>query len=208
MATGDGRPSALEAIVLAAGSGARFGGGKLMAPFRGHPLIHGALASAFAAPVSAVTVVTGADLRVGDEAAAWASARGAETRLRIVHATRHAEGMAASLSVGIASLSRHATGVFVFLGDMPLIPPAIPWDLAQALGAGASAVAPMLEGRRGHPVLFGRTLFPALRAASGDEGGRRILAALGAGLILVEAPDDGVLFDIDRPDDLRVKPSA
>ena len=40
-----------EAIVLAGGSGSRFGGGKLLAPFRGGELIDGALRAAFAAPV-------------------------------------------------------------------------------------------------------------------------------------------------------------
>ncbi|HEX7947277.1 MAG TPA: NTP transferase domain-containing protein, partial [Phenylobacterium sp.] len=48
-------------LVLAAGAGSRFGGGKLTAPFRDGVLLDGALAAAFAAPVRIVTLVTGAD---------------------------------------------------------------------------------------------------------------------------------------------------
>ncbi|MGH6993035.1 MAG: hypothetical protein ACREEH_06835, partial [Caulobacteraceae bacterium] len=51
----------LEAIVLAAGSGARFGGGKLTEPFQVGVLIEGALACAFAAPVRSVFLTVGGD---------------------------------------------------------------------------------------------------------------------------------------------------
>ena len=38
---------------------------------------------------------------------------------------------------------------------------------------------------------------------SGDEGARGLIAALGASeLVDVEAPDTGVTFDIDTPEDL------
>ena len=54
-------PPQLSAIVLAAGFGTRFGGGKLTAPWRGGRLIDGAVTCARAARVDQVVVVTGAD---------------------------------------------------------------------------------------------------------------------------------------------------
>lgn len=197
------REARLEALVLAAGSGSRFGGAKLTAPWRGGALIDGALGAAFAAPVRSVTVVTGADPKVEPAARAFAEAHGETARLRLVHAPDHAEGMAAPLRVGVASLPADAAGVFVFLGDMPLIPLAVPPRLAEALAAGAGAAAPAFEGRRGHPVLFSAALFPRLLALQGDEGARRVLGDLGDRLALVESADDGVLVDIDRPSDLE-----
>ena len=47
--------------MLAAGRGARFGGGKLLAPWRGGLVLEGALAAASAAPVARVTLVVGCD---------------------------------------------------------------------------------------------------------------------------------------------------
>lgn len=193
MATGAG----FEAIVLAAGSGSRFGGGKLLAPWKSGVLLHGALAAAFAAPARGVTVVTGADAE-----AVAAVARAFDPRVRIVHAADHAQGMGASLRAGVGSLPDDTAAAFVFLGDMPRAPHAVLRPLAEAVERGAPAAAPTFDGRRGNPVLLGRELFPDLRALTGDEGARRVLQGLGDRLALVEAPDDGVLFDVDEPKDL------
>ena len=193
---------ALEAIVLAGGSGLRFGGGKLTHPWRGGVLIDGALAAAFAAPSRAVTVVTGADAGVEAAARAFADRIGASARLRIVHCEGHAEGMGATLRAGVTSLPADATGAYVFLGDMPAVPPAILPALAAALEGGAPAAAPRFEGQRGHPVLFSVALFPQLGALTGDQGARDVLRGLGDALALLETDDPGVLLDIDRPDQL------
>ena len=193
MATGAG----LEAVVLAAGSGSRFGGGKLLAGWKSGILLDGALAAAFAAPVRGVTVVTGAKAE-----AVAAGAQAFDPRVRIVHAADHAEGMGASLRAGIASLPDDAAAVFVFLGDMPRVPHAVLAVMAEALAKGAPAAAPVFDGRRGNPVLLSRELFPDLLALQGDEGARHVLQSLGGRLALVEAPDDGVLFDVDQPSDL------
>jgi molybdenum cofactor cytidylyltransferase len=137
----------LEAIVLAAGAGSRFGGGKLLAPWAGGVLLEGALATAFAAPVRGVSVVWGVDAQAPEAARRFAERVGAADRLRLVHAVRAAEGMAESLKAGIASLSADCMGAFVFLGDMPRVPATAPAALAQALAAGASGGAPPVGGR-------------------------------------------------------------
>jgi molybdenum cofactor cytidylyltransferase len=194
----------LEAVVLAAGAARRFGGGKLTAPYGGGVLIDGALAAAFAAPVRSVTVVTGTDAQAVEAAVrAYAGRSGQSARLRIVHAPDHAEGMAASLRAGIASLPPDAAGAFVFLGDMPRVPLAVLAPLADRLAAGDLCAAPMFEGKRGHPTAFAAALFPDLLALSGDEGARKVLQRIGPAL--VEAPDEGVLFDVDEVADLAPK---
>ena len=192
----------LEAIVLAGGAGARFGGGKLIAPWRSGALIDGALAAALASPARGVIVVTGADPGVGPAASAFAARTGEAARLRIVHTDNHALGMAATLRAGVRALLAAADGAFVFLGDMPLIPPAVLPRLADALAAGAPAAAPVFAGRRGHPVLFARPCFDALARLEGDEGARTVLQSLGSALALIDCADPGVLFDVDTPGDL------
>jgi molybdenum cofactor cytidylyltransferase len=197
LATGDAFGNAFEAVVLAAGSGNRFGGGKLLAAWGAGVLLEGALAAAFAAPVRTVTVVIGAEAE-----AVAAAARSFDPRVLVVHAPDYAEGMGASLRTGVASLPTDADGAFVFLGDMPRVPSAVLRRMADAVVAGAEAAAPLFEGRRGNPVLLARSLFPELLALTGDAGARGVLQGLGGRLALVESPDDGVLFDVDRPDDL------
>ena len=201
MATGGAGKSDAQSpfavLVLAAGSGTRFGGGKLLADWRGAPLLHAALAAARMAPAASITVVTGADAE-----AVAACVRVFDPAIRLVHAPDHAEGMGASLRTGVAAVPADAAGVFVFLGDMPRVPAAVLGPLAEAVRRGAEAAAPVFEGRRGNPVLLGRALFPELLALTGDTGARPILQRLGARLALVRSPDDGVLFDIDERGDL------
>jgi molybdenum cofactor cytidylyltransferase len=196
-----GRSGPFAAIVLAAGSARRFGGGKLTADFAGAPLIFGALAAARAAPAASITVVTGADAET-----VAAAVRVFDPAIRLVHAADHLEGMAASLRAGIASLAADIAGAFVFLGDMPRVPQAVLAPLADAVRAGAPAAAPTFRQRRGNPVLLSRRLFPEVAGLRGDQGARPILERLGPQLALVEAPDDGVLFDVDAPGDLAPRP--
>ena len=191
-----------EAVVLAAGAGSRFGGGKLMAPWRGGVLLDAALAAALAAPVRRVTVVWGADAAVAAAASAHAARVGAADRLNLVRAERHADGLSASLAAGIAGLAADCAGVFVFLGDMPRIPASVLLPLREALASGALAAAPTFGGRRGHPVLFSAALFEDLTRLSGDRGAASVLDRLGDRLSLISAADNGVLFDVDRPGDL------
>ena len=200
MTTGEGR---FEAIVLAAGAGSRFGGGKLTAPWRGGLLIEAALDSALTAPVRRVWLVVGADPAIEGVARAFAQRRGELERLELVFAADHAYGLSASLAAGLAALPEDCAGAFDFLGDMPAIPPDIPPRLAEALSHGASAAAPHCGGGRGHPVLFAAGLFARLQGLSGDTGGRAVIDNLGGALALVETSDEGVLFDVDRPEDLR-----
>ena len=204
MTTGAARKEASwSAIVLAAGAGRRFGGRKLLAPFEGGPLIEGALGAAFASPASTIILVTGSGAdEVAAVARAFAERQGQGARLRIVHAADHAEGMGASLRAGAKALPADTAGTFVLLGDMPKVPVAILPRLVEAVEAGAAAAAPVCGGRRGHPVLFGAELLDHLRQAAGDEGARTALAGLGPRLALIETDDDGVLFDVDRPEDL------
>ncbi len=186
----------LDAIVLAAGRGARFGGGKLLAPLNGRPLIAGALDAAMAASVRSVFVA------IGDDAALREAITREARKLVLVPVADPAEGMGASLRTAAAEVPDDTAGVFVFLGDMPAIDPATPASLAKALDGPDRIVAPTFEGRRGHPVLFGASWLPALRTLSGDEGARAILAKAGERLVTVPVQDPGVLLDVDRPEDL------
>ena len=192
------KTGALEAIVLAAGSGTRFGGGKLTAPWGEGLLLDAALDVAFAAPVRSVTVVWGADEAVLQAASRYADRTGQTARLHLAHNRQHAEGMGASLRNAVAGLPPDTAGAFVFLGDMPRIPHDLAPQLAEALAAGALAAAPVHGDQRGHPALFSAELFPALRSLAGDKGAGWLLNAMTHGLTLIPTEDDGVLFDVDE----------
>lgn len=192
-----------EALVLAAGSARRFGGPKLLAPWRDGVLLDAALAAAFAAPARRVILVTGANAEpVTLAARAFADRSGVSDRLAVVQAADHDQGLSASLRAGVAAVSADTARLFVYLGDMPLVPPAIAADLAAALSPDHLAAAPAVGGQRGHPVLITRPLFAPIMALTGDQGAGSLLKTLGDRLALVTTEDEGVLSDIDRPADL------
>ena len=177
------------ALVLGAGAGRRFGGDKLAAQFRGAPLIHHAIDAARAAPVDRVLVVCPAHLAIGK----WAGG----PRVEVVRIA--SPELSASLKAGIAALAG-ADAVFVFLGDMPLVPHGIASDLAAALGDGFAAL-PRCQGKPGHPVLLAARAFAEIEALTGDQGAGRLLKSR-SDVAFVETQDEGVLLDIDRAEDI------
>ncbi|MGC1301931.1 MAG: nucleotidyltransferase family protein [Caulobacteraceae bacterium] len=198
--TREGVKGPIAVILLAAGAGSRFGGAKLLAPWRGGLLIDGALRSALAAPASEVMVATGARGQdVAHAALDFADRAGQSERLKIVKVADWEAGLSASLKTAVAALAPRTSAAFVFLADMPLIPDAIPPALASALTGDCVAAIPEVDGELGHPVLLGAELFGRVAELSGDRGARKLLEGLGSRLARVPTSDRNVLLDVDTP---------
>jgi len=186
----------LVAVVLAAGSASRFGADKLMARFRGEPLLAHAIRAARAAPVARVIVIAGPKVEVGEWPEEWPG--GAPVGVvRIASAA-----LSDSLKAGIAAAEAEddCEGAFVFLGDMPLVPHGAAQALADALGANYAAVV-RHQGQQGHPVLLARRAFADVMALTGDAGAGKLLKAR-ADVATLDWPEPGVRIDIDRREDL------
>jgi len=179
------------AILLAAGQSRRFGPtNKLMAPLRGRPLVLHALAVARAAPAGRVIVVTGAQ-----SSRIATAVRRADSRLTVVRARDHREGLSASLRTGLKALRPIERTIFIFLGDMPDIPHRLAHRLALRMTrTRCSFVRPTWRGRPGHPVLLLRPSREQLATLKGDRG-------LGAsdGELFLPVRETGTVRDIDRP---------
>jgi len=188
----------IAGILLAAGRGTRFGGDKLLAPLPDGALTMPAgTAMGVAAATHLVSALPGsiAVVRVGDAALADALRH---SGLRIVSCASADEGMGRSLASGVMATSG-AAGWVVALADMPWIAAATIRAVADALGEGASIVAPRYRGARGHPVAFSRRHFAALCALQGDEGARSIVAAHSDELKLLDVDDAAIVRDVDTP---------
>jgi molybdenum cofactor cytidylyltransferase len=110
-------------------------------------------------------------------------------------------GMAASLVHAIRhSLPQAPAAWLMALGDMPHVAPATLRLLTEALAAGAPIAAPVMGGRRGNPVGFGRVHLPALLALEGEQGARSLLQSCPVTGVPVDDP--GIFLDIDTPADL------
>jgi molybdenum cofactor cytidylyltransferase len=184
----------IAGILLAAGTGGRFGSNKLLHSLSdGIPLAVAALRN-LRQGVDEVLIVVRPDdaelIRIlGPEGA------------NIIPCGAAARGMGASLACGVRA-GHAADGWLVALGDMPDVPPTVVAQLADRLRNGAAIVAPVCNGQRGHPVGFSREFFESLAQLDGDTGARQILETHAARLELIESDDTGILRDIDTPTDL------
>jgi molybdenum cofactor cytidylyltransferase len=189
------------ALVLAAGAGRRFGGGKLLAPLAGEPVIRRTVEAVAQAGFDDVIVATGAEHEAISHALGGLGCR-------VVATPDWEEGMAASLRRGLAELGRPATGVFVFLGDMPLVPVELCGALAELADGAGYAARPRVAGRPGHPVAFTLAALPDLARLAGDAGAAALLKGRSAGVAYLDTEAAGAVLDIDSPQDLAAAARA
>ena len=184
----------IAGILLAAGSARRFGAPKLLQP------LHDGVPVAAAAAQSLIQVLpnTVAVVKPGDHGLIELFT---ELGLQVVENPLADEGMGTSLAAGINATSQ-ADGWIIMLADMPWIKPATISVLAGRLESGASIVAPVYAGRRGHPVGFSSRWLQPLRDLSGDKGARDLIVDNSDALELLATEDAGVVKDIDYPRDL------
>ncbi|MGB5395772.1 MAG: nucleotidyltransferase family protein [Gammaproteobacteria bacterium] len=182
-------------ILLAAGSATRFGSAKLLHPLSGGELIGVAAARALisALPNSLAVVQPGNQVLINAFS---------DIGLQVVENPLAESGMGSSLAAGVNAASG-ADGWLIALADMPWIQPATMTALADRLKRGASMIAPVYRGRRGHPVGFSSRWGEQLRGLSGDRGARDLISNYPGEVELFDTADSGVLKDVDHPHDLN-----
>jgi CTP:molybdopterin cytidylyltransferase MocA len=187
----------VSAIVLAAGSGSRFGGGKLLAPYRGRPLIEAVLASLRDAPVDETVVVVGAD---AESLRAVCEPYG----VRIVENPDWTQGQSTSVLAGLKALGADVRAAVVLLADQPLVGAGAIERLVEAFEEGAKVAVATYGGRPRNPVLFSREVWPVLETELwGDEGARPFLRRRPELVRPVQCDGVGDPADVDTAEDLR-----
>jgi molybdenum cofactor cytidylyltransferase len=181
------------AILLAAGSGTRFGSQKLLAHLPNGERVVEASARRLLSCFPRVVAV------VGDAGGVRASLE--ELGCEIIVNPRAAEGMGTSLACGVAH-TRDAASWLIALGDMPFLRQDTVAGIQAAGEIATHIVVPQYNQLRGHPVRFPAALGEDLMALNGDRGARALFEKHASRLLVWPTDDSGVLADIDTPDDL------
>jgi CTP:molybdopterin cytidylyltransferase MocA len=180
-------------VILAAGLGRRFGGGKLFAEFDGIPLYKRAF-SAVPQALFRDTVVVSAEREILVEAETMG--------FRPVRNPRPEDGISLSIRLGLEALG-DCEGALFMVGDQPLLRR----ETVSALMAAAREnpgciLAPVRQdGSPGNPCYFPARFFPELMALTGDTGGRRVIRTHPEALRTL-AVDERELTDTDSPEAL------
>ncbi|NIP60365.1 MAG: NTP transferase domain-containing protein [Gemmatimonadetes bacterium] len=184
------------ALVLAAGSASRFGGQKLVAPYRGAPLVRRVVENALDSGADRVLVVVGHEADAVEETLAGLA-------VETVRNPEYREGMASSIRAGIRALAEGCEEVLVVLGDQPEVDAGLMDRVLEAdPGGGVAVVAPVYREGQGNPVLFRASVFPELLVLRGDRGARSVVERDPARVrrVTVERP---MPRDVDTAADLR-----
>jgi molybdenum cofactor cytidylyltransferase len=179
-------------VVLAAGGGTRFradgdGPHKLLADWRGHPLVWWAVSNARSAGLDRTWVVTGSTPLEGS----------IPPGVDVLPNPTWEQGQATSLQVAVAAARTSGLdAIVVGLGDQPLIPPAA-WRAVADFDAPLAVAT--YSGRRRNPVRLAAEVWDLL-PREGDQGARVLFDRHPE--LVHEVPCDGDPVDIDTREDL------
>ncbi len=187
----------LPGILLAAGNSERMGKNKLLLPFRGKPILQHAIDAAHFSSLSPLILV------LGPESTVILKAVNTRSALVVINPTPHG-GYGSSLQTGLRALYQPCEAAMFLLGDQPLLRTDTIEKLITAFCKEPERwIAPSWRGQRGTPVITPASWFDKIFALDGDTGPREHLKDPSANLKLIKVEDQGVVLDIDSPEEYQ-----
>lgn len=183
----------LGAVLMASGFGQRFGGNKLLWPVEGVPLIERVMEAVPPVFFERAVVVS-----------AYPEILGMAEKKGYLPVANHAPqwGQSVSVVLGTEKLS-DMDGILFSVCDQPWLRRESVARLVADFSADPTHIRALAwQDRRGNPVIFPPSTFPALLALKGDKGGGVVIRANPEMLRLTEASGPEELQDIDTPSDL------
>jgi molybdenum cofactor cytidylyltransferase len=114
-------------------------------------------------------------------------------------------GQLSSIQAALRSLTgTPVDGILLCLVDHPLITSALVNELIEAFyHSSKSIVLPVFMGRRGHPVIFAKTLFDELLAAPQEKGARAVVWNHPDEVEEVPTVEQGAVLNLNDPEAFR-----
>ena len=182
----------VSGLVLAAGGSQRLGRPKQLLPYRGATLLDHVLGTARACAFDQLLCVIGGEARA---VRAGVDLDG----LEVIENAQFGEGCSSSIAAALPAVDERTDVIVLLLGDQPGVTPATVHALLAGRG-GAPLAACFYDDGRGHPLAFGRAVFPDLAALHGDRGVWKLLDRRAAEVVDVRIPGP-VPLDIDTQED-------
>ncbi len=170
----------ISGLILGAGASQRFGEPKQLLPFADTTLLGWVVRQVQrSGSLDEVVVVLG---RASDQIRQRIDFGTA----KVVENPVFTEGCASSYRAGIAALDSHSDAIMIILGDQPGITPEIINRLADEWRASEAPIALCsYQGRKGHPMIFARSLFDQLESLHGDKAAWKLIDRQAASVLEV-----------------------
>ncbi len=179
----------VEGLILAAGFSSRAGGFKMELPLGDRTVLEWCIAGL--APVCDRLIVVG-----GYRIEKVRAIVDRYPQIELVENSGYAAGMFSSVKLGAARI--RGERFLLTPGDYPLLKPEV---CRQLLTVDAPIAIPTFGGRKGHPVAMAGVLARELAAEPDDSNLRNFIGR--QGFTPVAVADDGILLDVDTPEDYR-----
>jgi molybdenum cofactor cytidylyltransferase len=168
----------ISGLILGAGASQRFGEPKQLLPFADTTLLGWVVRQTQGAgALDEVVVVLGRSADEIRERVDFGDAK-------VVKNPVFTEGCASSYRAGIAALDSRSDAIMIVLGDQPGITPEIINALAEEWRRSNAPIALCsYQGRKGHPMIFSRSLFDELETLHGDKAAWKLVDANRASML-------------------------
>ncbi len=174
-------PELVTGLVLAAGGSTRLGQPKQLLRLRSGTLLDHVLSVARACPFDQLLCVIGGG---ASEVRGQVDLSG----VQVVENEGFGSGCSSSIAAGLAAVEEGADVLVLMLGDQPGVTASTVERLLAGRRRAPLAVCAYADGR-GHPLAFGRQMFPSLAELHGDKAVWKLMDRLGDQV--VDVPIDG-----------------
>jgi molybdenum cofactor cytidylyltransferase len=193
----------ISGIVLAAGSSQRIGTPKALLKIGEKTFLQHIVEIVHSARIIDVVIVLGAEAEEIQKTIIWFDGK-------VVINNDWQKGQLSSIIAGLNALDltksepEEIHGAIICPVDHPLLTQSLLVDLLQGYWLSKKRIIiPTHRGKRGHPVIFDRELFDDIRNAPIDIGARAVVRNHEQEVHEVDVNDEGVLINIDLPDDYK-----
>ena len=195
------REKKIMGIILAAGNSSRMGkDNKLLRNIGGASLVRNTAVEMLKSDLDSCSIVLGYQ---SDKVAAVIK----DLNINLILNPFWEEGQASSLKAALNTLDSSYSDLLVMLGDLPGVKSKhinkIIEEHLLANNRKSKITIPSFNGKKGNPVIWGKSFFPDLSNLEGDVGGRTLFDQHPAAINLLVMEDEAVITDTDTPEDFK-----